>query len=434
MAIFTWMAIYLFDATIGISGYDSTITFYLPFLIPFVNAISSVLICELICRLFANLYFFKLFKRKWISAMLSALIFALTAIPIWGISFRITPMYLLAFLVFLQGLLFAYIFWRYDLITVMIANYTLIGVFTTLPIVTNHADALLYSGYAALLLLFSPVIIIILGYVYKEKFIYQPDTMPAHIRRISERERMAKELEIARQVQMKLLPKSSPVLPHCDVAGLCIPALEVGGDYFDFIQLGENKLGIAIGDVSGKGVPAAIYMTLTKGVFQSHAEANVSPKVVLTKVNNLLYRTIERDSFVSMFYAVIDLEKKQMVYARAGHNPAIYFSRKGNRFSMLESAGLALGLERGDLFVKVIEEETMSLQEGDVLVLYTDGFTEAMNDEQQEFSEAKFLEVIDNAKHLSAREIILAVQEAIKAFVGDVPQHDDMTIVVVKIL
>ncbi|MBN2357294.1 SpoIIE family protein phosphatase [candidate division KSB1 bacterium] len=431
--VFTYLCIHFFGATVGITGYESTITFYWPFLIPFINALSSVLICELVCRLFANLYFFKLFKREWIAAFLSAIIFAVIVIPIWGVPWSITPTYLLILLAFINGLFFAYLFWQYDLITAIFANFTLIGVLTVVPIISNSAPNLITTGYVALAFLFFPFIVIALGYIYKQKFIYRPETMPAHIRRISERVRMARELEIARQVQIKLLPKTSPMIPGCDVAGLCIPAQEVGGDYFDFIQLDEHKLGITIGDVSGKGVPAAIYMTLTKGVFQSHAEANVSPKVVLTKVNSLLYRTIERDSFVSMFYAVIDLEQGRMVYARAGHNPAIYFSRMGNRFAMLESAGLALGLEKGALFDQIIKEEVTQLQSGDLLVLYTDGFTEAMNKNQQEFTETKLLDVVNTSKHLPAQEIITAVQNAIKEFVGDVPQHDDMTMVVVKI-
>ena len=417
-----------------VTGFDAVITNYLPFLVPVLLALGSAVTSEILIRLFANAYFLKLVKRRWLAAILSSMVFALIAFPIWDLLLSLEPIALLFFISFMNGLLFSFIFWRYDLLTAMFANYTLVGSFAVLVLISNPADALQKSGWLAILLLMMPIIVIVRGYSKREPFSYEPDTTPAHIRRITERERMAKELEIARQVQIHLLPKTSPNLQGCDIAGLCIPAKEVGGDYYDFIHLDDSKLGIAIGDVSGKGVPAAIYMTLTKGVFQSNAESNISPRTVLTKVNSLLYRTIERGLFVSMFYAILDMKKRRMTYARAGHNPAIYFSRSGDRFSLLESSGLALGLEKGTVFNQVITEQEIMLQSGDLLVFYTDGYTEAMNKMHHEFSEERLLQVIDHNKDKSAQEIITAVYRKVRSFVQDYPQHDDMTIVVAKIV
>jgi sigma-B regulation protein RsbU (phosphoserine phosphatase) len=174
-------------------------------------------------------------------------------------------------------------------------------------------------------------------------------------------------------------------------------------------------------------------MTLTKGVFQSHAEVDVSPKMVLTKVNSLMYRSIERGSFVSMFYAIIDLVAMKMIYARAGHNPAIYFNRDKNLFSALEPAGIALGLEHGEVFSQVIKEQELSLQSGDLFVFYTDGFSEAMNREQEQYSEERLYDTIKKTANEAAQNIIHAIYLDVKSFTNDYLQHDDMTMVVVKI-
>src|SRR5262249_22037916 len=140
---------------------------------------------------------------------------------------------------------------------------------------------------------FVPAVVGFIGLSRRERFEFKGSDLPEHVKRISERARMTRELEIARQVQIGLLPRSDPKVPGFDISGLCVPAEEVGGDYYDFIHLSDRKIGIAIGDVSGKGVPAAIYMTLTKGVLQSHAEGNIHPRDVLIKVNSLMYRTIK---------------------------------------------------------------------------------------------------------------------------------------------
>lgn len=432
-ALLLRFSLYYFNGTTSISGYVSTIAVYLPFLVPFLTALTTALMAEIPYRLFFNAFIYQKTHLRTLAVVVSAALFAVTGSVFTYYPFVLNPLYLELLLLFVLGLFFGALFWKYDLLTVLVANFVFFGVLQAIPIVTNTAPYLFYSGVVGLALLFVPVPFIIIGYLRKETFAYEADTTPAHIKRISERVRMAKELEIARQVQMKLLPKTSPNLAGCDVAGFCIPAKEVGGDYYDFIPLGEQRLGIAIGDVSGKGVPAAIYMTLTKGVFQSHAEVDVSPKKVLTKVNSLMYRSIERGSFVSMFYAIIDLVAMKMVYARAGHNPAIYFNRSKNLFDALEPAGIALGLERGEVFSQVIREQELPLQSGDLFVFYTDGFSEAMNRDQQQYSEERLYATIRDAAGDTAQNIIHAIYLDVKAFTHDYPQHDDMTMVVVKI-
>ena len=229
------------------------------------------------------------------------------------------------------------------------------------------------------------------------------------------------------------LISASPRLKGFDIAGVCLPALEVGGDYFDFIDLKDGRLGIAIADVSGKGVPAAIYMTLTKGILQSHAEATLSPKTVLSKVNSLMYRTIEKSWYVSMFYAVLDPKSRQLIFSRAGHNPAIVLNRDKRNPQLLQPAGIGLGLEMGEIFSKTLVEGQLQLEPGNTLVFYTDGFTEAMNENGNEYGEERFLKFLNDNDDAKANDLVDKAIKEIQSFAGSAQQHDDMTMVVLKV-
>ena len=261
-----------------------------------------------------------------------------------------------------------------------------------------------------------PVAVGIAGVLRNMPFAFTGQTLPDHIQRISERERIGKELEIARNVQVSLLPKSQPEVGGFDIAGICIPAKEVGGDYYDFVSLPDNRIGIALGDVSGKGVPAAIYMTLTKGILQSHAEEGVSPREVLIKVNSLMYRTIERNSFVSMFYAILDVGTRKIRYARAGQCPVILAQGAGGQGTFVTPRGMALGLENGKVFDAVLEEQELQLGPGQLLVFYTDGFTEAMNAQTEEFGEDRLLASIAQYRGHSSGALIQSICSDVSAF------------------
>lgn len=249
-----------------------------------------------------------------------------------------------------------------------------------------------------------------------------------------EREHMAKELEIAWTVQKSLLPGKKPTLTGFDVAGMCEPAKEVGGDYYDFIPLGPDKLALVIGDVSGKGIPASFYMTLTKGFVQSHMTENASPREVLIKVNELMYKTIDRRKFVTMFIGVIDRVTKKVVCARAGHNPAIHFSAKNSEFTMVKPDGIALGLRDTDAFSGCIREYELSLEENDWLVLYTDGLTEAMDVDSNEFGESGLMQLLAKNREKSSEGLVENVFAKIQAFAEGCRQYDDMTMLAVRTL
>jgi len=407
---------------------------HVQFLHPIMNALALAAVSEVIFRLFFLSYLKERFGKTWLAVLISVGLWTATALSLWIVPYGTLSIVQSGVMMLLFGFAFSLLFLRYDLVTSFTANFVMIALYLAIPLFTSSSDAAVF-GRAAFLVLFAlPLILGAVGTARGTRFDFTPESLPTHIRRISERVRMAKELEIARSVQMSLLPKTDPAIEGYDIAGICVPALEVGGDYFDFITLGGRKIGIAVGDVSGKGVPAAIYMTLTKGILQSHAEDAVSPRAVLSKVNNLMYRTIERNSFVSMLYAVLDPQTRTMRFARAGQCPLILSQREGGGGAFLSPKGMALGLEVGKVFDSVIEEQEVTLKQGETLVFYTDGFTEAMDNNDQEYGEERLASSISRNRQLPAAEMIRKLCDDVRQFTGGRAQHDDMTMVVVKVV
>ncbi len=247
-----------------------------------------------------------------------------------------------------------------------------------------------------------------------------------------ERERLAGELEIARQVQMRLLPLAEPVLKNYIIKGLCISAKEVGGDYYDFIELGNNKLGVVIGDVSGKGLPAAFYMTLTKGIFQSQVESSSSPSEVLKKVNRILIQTLEKGSFVTMFYGILDYSENTFMYARAGHEPGIYYNKAKNKTELLRPIGIGLGLKEGDLFDNNIVDKKIVLNDGDLILLYTDGFNDTRNKNNDDYGRERILKFVERNKNVTGDNFINALSNDVAIFSDNSPQFDDLTVITIN--
>ncbi|MDQ7818229.1 MAG: PP2C family protein-serine/threonine phosphatase [Melioribacteraceae bacterium] len=370
-------------------------------------------------------------KKKWVSILLAGLVttlgFVIAATPPSLNNFGVN---LIAGFIFGCGI--AYIYFLFDLLTIISLNFT--SVLVSRGYMLYASDNTFYDwNFAILLIAYLAIpMIYFISRIKKEEFVLENYGLPTHVQRISERERLRKEMEIAARVQLSLLPKEEPKIPGYEISSVSIPAVEAGGDYFDFVKLSGNKIGIAIGDVSGKGIGAAIYMTLTKGILQAHAEENVSPGNVLVKVNRLLYKTIEKNSFVSMFYAILDINKHSITYSRAGHNPGILCSQEAGGTRLLFSKGMALGLEEGSIFSSTLKEENIEVKTGDVFVLYTDGFTEAMNEKHQQYGEQTLIRLIENHRDLTAKQLIDLVLKDVKKFVDNYPQHDDMTMVVLK--
>lgn len=253
-----------------------------------------------------------------------------------------------------------------------------------------------------------------------------------HVQR--EKQRLDDELRIARDIQQSLLPETPPAFAGLTVADLCVPAREVGGDYYDFFELGPRQLGVLVADVSGKGTSAALYMAELKGLMLALSHLERSPKALLTRVNRLLADHLDNRSFITMTYAVIDLESRTLTHARAGHTPLIVASAAGAE--VIVPDGMVLGLRlpgAGPRFESLLEEHTRPLNPGDVIVLYTDGITEAMDVTGELFTDAALSRVVAAHHTLDAAGIRERVLREVKAFVGDAEPHDDMTMVVVKV-
>lgn len=257
--------------------------------------------------------------------------------------------------------------------------------------------------------------------------------VPDYMQRVYERERIKRELEIARNVQSHFLPRGNPEIRGVDVASSCVPAREVGGDYFDFINLGPKKMGVVIGDVSGKGIPAAFYMTLTKGLLKSQARLQQSPRDVLINLNSLFYENAERGIFISMIYVIFDLEAGKLTIARAGHNPMMLLRSGASEAEEVCPRGIALGFEPGEVFEKTIEEIVLDLKQEDVFVFYTDGLNETQNRFHREFGEERLRRVIQECGAETSAEYVRCIRDEVAQFAGDAPQHDDMTVVVVRV-
>jgi sigma-B regulation protein RsbU (phosphoserine phosphatase) len=282
--------------------------------------------------------------------------------------------------------------------------------------------------------LFAFLFVLSLASLFHRKEIADFDAVtPAFAKHITERQRLQQEFEIAKNVQLSFLPKSNPELPRLDIASSCIPAQEVGGDYYDFIEIGQKKLAVAIGDVSGKGTQAAFFMTLTKGFLRALANISDSPAKVLTQLNRLFFENVGRGIFISMIYGVFNTTRKTLAVACAGHNPVIVWKSKSRKVQIVTPSGLALGLDAGSKFVRSIREIKIKYQPGDLFVFYTDGFTEAMNKAKEEFGEERLVTAVEELAGGTATEIMEGIFEKVQSFVSKARPHDDMTIIVVKI-
>lgn len=248
-------------------------------------------------------------------------------------------------------------------------------------------------------------------------------------RTTAEKERIAKELEIAKEIQQSILPKSAPVLPGFDLAGFNLPAREVGGDFFDYIPAGEGCWGVEIADVSGKGVPAALFMALSRTLVRASASENPDPAGSILEANRYICMDSETCMFVTLFYGILDTRKGTFTYVNAGHNPPILFRAGSSVAELLQGKGIALGIF-DDIELELVE---LRLNPGDTVVFYTDGVTEATNERDEEYGMERLTTLIPKLLGLGAREMIEAIVEDVTAHAGSQPQFDDITLVVLKV-
>ena len=250
------------------------------------------------------------------------------------------------------------------------------------------------------------------------------------LKRSSFKNDFEKELEVTRNIQQHVLPGSFPEIVGLDIFSAYIPAKEVGGDFYDHIRINDNTHSFLIADVSGKSLPASMFMALSIGVIRMKAGNLISPSKVLTESNKYIYKNSKSGMFVTMFYCVIEPKKHSILFGSAGHNEQILFRTKKDEFDYLNVKGLPLGMSLEGAF----KEAKLKYSKGDIFVLYTDGVTEAMNKAGRQFEMKRFTEVIRKHKNLSADEIGRCILKKVKTFTSGMPQFDDITLMVIKFI
>jgi len=242
-------------------------------------------------------------------------------------------------------------------------------------------------------------------------------------------QRWEQELAIARSLQESILPKNFPQIEGYDIAAITIPAEEIGGDFYDFIPLGSRNLGMVIADVSGKSIPAALFMAVTRTLLRAEARKGVLPGEILSRVNHYIMEDVQYRTFVTLVYAVLDTRLKRLIYVNAGHRFPLLLRVHKNQPEFLRSESLALGLSGEEKF----SGRQVHLKEGDLLVFYTDGVIDAMNRHQEAFGQERLIQLVQKYRSLNAQGLIDKIQQELKEFTQGQPQFDDLTLIVLKL-
>lgn len=238
------------------------------------------------------------------------------------------------------------------------------------------------------------------------------------------------DLQVSRRIQMNLLPDKIPAIAGMDCAAFSLPAREVGGDYYDFVRVDDHHYGMVIADVSGKGVAGAIFMSICRSVFRANAVGCLHPAQVLQAVNKVISEDIQEDMFISMLYIVMDTRDYSMTMARAGHTRPLLVRPGAERAEIINAPGIAVGLVDVETFNACLKEVNFNLQPGDTLLAYTDGVVEGINERREEWGEANLEQAALRSASGAATDMVAAVRSGLLGFVKDVPQYDDMTLLV----
>ena len=299
-----------------------------------------------------------------------------------------------------------------EMVAPIISNHEVIGVF---DLESDELNAYTKDDLDVLMLLSSQVAIIIEKVMLHEQLI--------------EKQRLETQLEIARQVQLQLLPPRDPQLEGFDISGYNFPTEEVSGDYYDWVRIYEDQIGIVIADVSGKGVPAALLMAFLRASLRAASHIGYAPHISMSKVNYLLCESIERNQFVTAFYGILDATNRTLAYSNAGHNPPLLMDADGKaRFE--ERGGVPLGMFRDSRYY----EYYATIDPGQVLVLYTDGVTEAMNPAGEDYGRDRLVDAVRRCRDLSAREMIDFIHRDVVEWTDGLGLTDDVTFFIVKAL
>ncbi|NWF89638.1 MAG: SpoIIE family protein phosphatase [Ignavibacteriaceae bacterium] len=241
-----------------------------------------------------------------------------------------------------------------------------------------------------------------------------------------------RDLDLARKIQQSLLPSGIPKINRLDICGQMIPAMQVGGDYYDLIKLSDSKIFVVVGDVSGKGLSASLYMAKLQTMIQLACTPDKTPKQILVEINKRLYESLERSWFVTMTLALFDSSANTVKFCRAGHMPLI--TANNGSIDSYKSRGIGIGLESGSIFESSLVEEEVQFKSGQIFAFFSDGITEAMNEVNELFGEDKLSELLRNKSNKTSSEVMNDIWKSLTLFRGRAEQNDDMTMVLVKVI
>jgi sigma-B regulation protein RsbU (phosphoserine phosphatase) len=300
---------------------------------------------------------------------------------------------------------------RSEVVAPIISNDEVIGVF---DLESDKLSAYTEEDKQLLMLLASQVAIIVEKAMLHEQLV--------------EKKRLEAQLEVARQVQLALLPERDPIVDGFDISGYNFSTEEVSGDYFDFVKPYDDQLGLVIADVSGKGVPASLLMAFLRASLRAAIHTGYAPNVAMGKVNYLLWESIEQHQFVTAFYGMLDATNRTLAFVNAGHNPLLVLNPDGPRF--VERGGLPLGLFKDTRYY----EYYLPIDSGQILVLYTDGATEAQSPDGVEYGRSRLVDAVRASRERSARDMIDFIYNDIFEWSGGRGASDDVTFVIIKAL
>lgn len=251
---------------------------------------------------------------------------------------------------------------------------------------------------------------------------------------VVEQERLQKEMQVAQEIQHALLPRKFPDVEGYDIATIYRAAKDVGGDYFDFVRIDENAMGIIVADVSGKGVPGSLVMTMIRTALRLESMGNLSPTDILSRVNRFVADDVKKGMFITIFFITLDSKNRSISYASAGHNPMILYRKDLDSCYFLNTRGMPLGisLPEGVTFEESLQADKVRLKKDDMLIVYTDGITEAMNNVDEQYGNDRLIEFIRQNSELPPEEFVAKLDNDINKFTAGAPQNDDITLVVIK--
>lgn len=395
----------------------------------FLNCAWFSLIVILAIFSIAGTQIYGLYKNKLIVGIIIAVGMMLMA-PVFQ---SVSPSMLeLAFFGIL-GISFTFIFLKWDILTTLFTHFLFVLMIEVSSgwVVGGSPDFYIFVVFCVFLLFLAVTGVILITKGKDRQSL--SDYVPEYVEELAQEERIKQELQIAREVQQSFLPVQTPKFENLDVAAICKPAYETGGDYYDFVLLDNNRVAVTIGDVSGKGIQAAFYMTFIKGILHSLCREVDSPAKILKKTNRLFYDNAPRGTFISLVYGIVDLDEQTFHFARAGHNPVIKIEAQNSEVTELRPSGIGIGLAQGVSFDNNIEEIKLELYENDLLVLYTDGIVEALNEEHKFYGTHRLNKLLNDIKDRTAAEILTELSDDMRSYIGNTKQHDDMTMVVMKL-